>query len=100
MTPTRCRSPADRDTAPCPRELLRVFESQIAGGKPSILLPGGSASPTRRFFESHTADPSGAVSWRVDLTPLLDETKDPSAFVAEHIERFMADVMTRITKLG
>jgi hypothetical protein len=37
----------------------------------------------------------------MDLTPLArDDAKDPLGFVEEHIQRFLADVKMRITKMG
>jgi LmbE family N-acetylglucosaminyl deacetylase len=86
-----------------PADLLRVFESQIAGGKRYDLASLGRRLANATFFESHAIDESGAsgaVIWAMDLTPLLDETNDPSSFAGERIERFRKDVKKRIAKMG
>jgi LmbE family N-acetylglucosaminyl deacetylase len=83
-----------------PTELLSVFESQIAGGKRYDLASMGRRLANATFFDSHAVDESGAVVWAMDLTPLLDETRDASAFVGEHIQRFLVDVTRRIDKIG
>jgi LmbE family N-acetylglucosaminyl deacetylase len=82
-------------------DLVSVFQSQIAGGKRYDLAAAGRRLANATFFESHATDGSKALVWGMDLTPLaLDETKDPSEFVAEHIQRFLADVKMRIAKMG
>ena len=83
-----------------PADLLTVFESQIAGGKRYDLASLGRRLANATFFDSHAVDAGGAVVFSMDLTPLLDESKDPSAFVDEHIQRFLADVRMRIAKMG
>jgi len=83
-----------------PADLLSVFESQIAGGKRYDLASVGRRLANATFFDSHAVDESGAVVWAMDLTPLLDETKDPTLLVDEHIQRFFADVRLRIAKMG
>jgi LmbE family N-acetylglucosaminyl deacetylase len=82
-------------------DLVAVFQSQIAGGKRYDLASAGRRLANATFFESHAADASRALVWGMDLTPLaMDETKDPIEFVAEHIQRFHADVKMRIAKMG
>jgi LmbE family N-acetylglucosaminyl deacetylase len=82
-------------------DLVSVFQSQIAGGKRYDLAAAGRRLANATFFESHAADGSKALVWGMDMTPLaLDETKDPSEFVAQHIQRFLADVKMRIAKMG
>ena len=83
-----------------PADLLRVFQSQIAGGKRYDLASLGRRLANATFFDSHAVDQSEAIVFAFDLTPLLDETRDPSAFVEEHMQRFLADVKMRIAKMG
>ena len=83
-----------------PADLLSLFESQIAGGKRYDLASVGRRLANATFFDSHAVDESGAVVWAMDLTPLLDETKDPARLVDEHMQRFSADVRLRIAKMG
>jgi LmbE family N-acetylglucosaminyl deacetylase len=81
--------------------LLGVFDSQICGGKRYDLAARGRRLANATFFESHLVDESPLLIWGVDLTPLIDDpTQDPSSFVAEHVDRFAADVRARIHKMS
>jgi hypothetical protein len=82
-------------------DLVAVFQSQIAGGKQYDRATAGRRLANATFFESHSTDGSAALVWGMNLTPLaVDDAKDPSEFVAEHIGRFLKDVKTRIAKMG
>jgi len=84
-------------------KLLRVFESQIAGGagKRYDLATLGRRSANATFHESRAADKMAGVTWAMDLTPLIQEgAPDVEAFVADAIARFHRDVAERIRKLG
>jgi LmbE family N-acetylglucosaminyl deacetylase len=80
--------------------LMGVFESQIAGGKRYDL-----AVPARRlahatYHDSHSVDTSTALCLAMDLTPLVKDTKiSVAAYVQERLDRFTADVRTRIERL-
>ena len=100
---------ADADKVPMPvdgagtlaSDLVGIFQSQIAGAKPYDRAAAGRRLANATFFESHVIRGSEALVWGMDLTPLVaDESKDPSEFVAEHIHRFLADVKSRIAKMG
>ncbi len=77
--------------------LSGVFDSQITGGKRYDTAVMGRRMANATFFESHATDTSTALSWGMDLTPLL---KDTSISVAEYtghfIDRFAKDVENRI----
>ncbi|MEI8291145.1 MAG: PIG-L family deacetylase [Verrucomicrobiota bacterium] len=79
-----------------------VFDSQIAGGKRYDLATLGRRAANATFFESHATDRSNQLIFGMDLTPLVaDETKDIVAFAAGHIERFAADVKSKLNhRLG
>ncbi len=82
-------------------ELLRVFDSQIAGGKRYDLAALGRRRANATFHTSHATDQLTAVSWAMDLTPLV--TNDSLAladFVLAHIDRFRADVADRLARVG
>jgi len=82
-------------------DLVAIFQSQIAGGKPYDRATAGRRLANATFFESHAVDGATSLVWGMDLTPLtVDDTVDPGEFVAEHIERFLTDVKKRIAKMG
>ena len=78
--------------------LLGVFDSQIAGGKRYDLATAGRRRANATYSESHGTDQHAALSWGMDLTPLM-HTGDPSDYVAEFVRRFERDVSTRIERL-
>jgi LmbE family N-acetylglucosaminyl deacetylase len=81
--------------------LIGVFDSQICGGKRYDLAARGRRLANATFFESHLVDDSQSLIWGIDLTPLIDDAaRDPSSFVAEHVDRFAADVKARIARMS
>jgi LmbE family N-acetylglucosaminyl deacetylase len=82
-------------------ELLQCFDSQIAGGKRYDLATLGRRAANATFHTSHATDRLDAVTWAVDLTPLVrDETLDVAAFTLAHIERLRADVAARLGRFA
>jgi len=81
--------------------LSALFDSQISGGKRYDTAIMGRRAANATFFESHETDKTDALSWGIDLKPLVD---DPSLSVADYtvtfIERFREDVVKRIERLG
>lgn len=76
-----------------------LFDSQIAGGKRYDLAVQGRRRANATFFESHGVDASNALAFAMDLTPLVqDDSLDIVEFVAGFIDRFKADVVTKLTK--
>lgn len=96
----------DTDKVPLPLDgrehlqsaLMGVFDSQIAGGKRYDLATAGRRRAHATYSESHDTDLHSALSWGMDLTPLMHEG-DPDAHVAELLRRFEDDVATRIRRL-
>jgi len=80
--------------------LMGVFDSQICGGKRYDLAARGRRLANATFFESHLVDKDQALIWGIDLTPLLDDERDPFAFVKQHIDRFADEVKARIAKMS
>jgi LmbE family N-acetylglucosaminyl deacetylase len=80
--------------------LMGVFDSQICGGKRYDLAARGRRLANATFFESHLVDKDQSLIWGIDLTPLIDDEKDPFAFVKQHIDRFADEVKARIAKLS
>jgi len=76
-----------------------LFDSQIAGGKRYDLAVMGRRRANATFFDSHGVDQSDALSFAMDLTPLiLDDTLDIVAYVSGFIDRFKADVTAKLRK--
>lgn len=79
--------------------LLEVFESQIAGGKRYDLATLGRRAANATFHTSHATDRLTAITWAMDLTPLID---DPALsvrdFTVAHIDRLRADIAARLEK--
>ena len=81
---------------------MGVFDSQIAGGKRYDLATLGRRAGNATFFASHATDKANQLIFGMDLTPLItDEAKDIVEFVCGFIDRFNADVKTKLAdRLG
>jgi len=79
--------------------LMGVFDSQIAGGKRYDLATAGRRRAHATYFESHGTDEHSALTWGMDLTPLLSGA-DPSELVKTYIARFEAEVAERVRRLS
>lgn len=79
--------------------LLRVYDSQIAGGKRYDLAVMGRRRAHATFFESHESDHARAITWAIDLTPLIrNENLSLVDYTLDLIESFKTDVKDRIEK--
>ena len=92
------------DASPNPKlaeDLVKVFDSQIAGGKRYDLAALGRRLANATFFASHATDASTSLSFAMDLTPLVqDEMLPPLDFALKHVDRFRSDVAARLKQLG
>ena len=80
-------------------ELLKVFDSQVAGGKRYDLAALGRRLAHATFHTSHATDRLAGITWAMDLTPLVSEpTRDVADFALAHIDRLRADVATRLAR--
>jgi len=78
-------------------KLIAVFESQIAGGKRYDRAAPGRRLANATFHTSHATDRATAVSFAMDLTPLVqDEMLSPLDFALNHVDRFRSDVAARL----
>lgn len=78
-------------------KLLKVFDSQITGGKRYDLATLGRRAAHATFHTSHATDRIAGITWAMDLTPLIqDETLSLENFVTAHVERLRADVVKRV----
>lgn len=77
--------------------LLRVFDSQVTGGKRYDLAAAGRRLAHATFHTSHATDRFQGITWAMDLTPLVtDPTLDVATYTLAHIDRLRADVAGRI----
>lgn len=82
-------------------KLIQVFDSQVAGGKRYDIAALGRWQANATFHTSHATDKFTAVSWAIDLTPLLvDDTLSVEQFALGAVDRFRADVKARLGKLA
>jgi len=76
-----------------------IFDSQIAGGKRYDLAVQGRRRANATFFESHGVDATEALSFAMDLTPLIrNEALDLVSFVTAYIDRFREDVIRKLSR--
>lgn len=81
--------------------LLGVYNSQITGGKRYDLASMGRRRANATYFESHGVDITTAMSYAMDLTPLIfDPDKGITPYVQEYIQRFSMDVADRLKRVG
>lgn len=81
--------------------LLEVFDSQISGGKRYDLATLGRRAANATFHTSHATDAANAITWAMDLTPLVaDETLNLREFALAQIDRLSADVAARLEKFA
>ncbi len=80
------------------RELVGVFESQIAGGKRYDLATVGRRAANATFEQPRSADRCDAVWLAVDLSPLVqDDSLDILDYVDGLVQRFARDVHDRLS---
>lgn len=80
--------------------VLAVHDSQICGGKRYDLATEGRRLGNATFCDSHAVDRISALSYAMDLTPLVeDESLDPIEFVLGHIENFKRNAAEKIKKV-
>lgn len=82
-------------------DLLKVFDSQISGGKRYDLAALGRRSANATFHTSHATDKFDGITWAVDLTPLLrDDRLSLVDFTLQHLERLKQDVTARFHRVS
>jgi LmbE family N-acetylglucosaminyl deacetylase len=79
--------------------LLRVFDSQVSGGKRYDLAAIGRRAANATFHSSHTTDQYRGITWAMDLTPLITVPERPiEVYVEGFILRLRTDVLSRLAK--
>jgi LmbE family N-acetylglucosaminyl deacetylase len=80
-------------------KLISVFKSQIAGGKRYDRAIAGRRLANATFHTSHATDQAAAVTWAMDLTPLVHDPKlSVEKFTLAHLNRLRTDVAVRLKK--
>jgi LmbE family N-acetylglucosaminyl deacetylase len=80
--------------------LVGVFDSQVTGGKRYDLATQGRRLAHATYYASHATDVETALTYAMDLTPLVDDLSLPvSGFVLGFIDQLRADVEQRLAKL-
>jgi len=81
--------------------LLRAFDSQITGGKRYDLATVGRRAANATFHTSHRTDALTAITWALDLSPLVADPALPVRdYTLAYIDRLRADVAERLAKFG
>ena len=81
-------------------ELLKVFDSQVTGGKRYDLAALGRRLAHATFHTSHATDKFAGITWAMDLTPLVKEPgRDIADFTLAHFDRLRAEVAARLKRL-
>ncbi len=82
-------------------ELLRVFDSQITGGKRYDLATAGRRLANATYHDARASDRLQGITWAMDLTPLvLDPALDPGEFASAKIEQLARDVRSRVARFS
>lgn len=77
--------------------LVGVFDSQVTGGKRYDLATAGRRLANATYFASHGTDEESALSFAMDLTPLVADPNLPVAeYVLGFVDRFRTDVEKRM----
>lgn len=80
--------------------LIGAFASQIAGGKHYDRAIAGRRLANATFHTSHAADAVAAITWAMDLTPLVrDDRRSVEELTLAHLERLRADIASRLARL-
>jgi LmbE family N-acetylglucosaminyl deacetylase len=76
-------------------QLNSVFKSQMDGGKRYDLAVAGRRRANATFLKSHATDRATAVTFALDLTPLLDGG-DMAAYMTDLIDEFKTEVQQKL----
>jgi hypothetical protein len=79
--------------------LLLAFDSQISGGKRYDVATLGRRAANATFHTSHRTDQLNAITWAMDLNPLVcDPSLDVAEFTLGFIDRLRSDVESRLKR--
>jgi len=81
--------------------LVGIYDSQVSGGKRYDLATVGRRLAHATYYASHATDVETALTYAMDLTPLVDDPDLPVAgYVLGFIDKLRAEVESRLGKLG
>jgi LmbE family N-acetylglucosaminyl deacetylase len=81
--------------------LVGVFDSQVSGGKRYDLATQGRRLAHAADYASHGTDEGSALSFAMDLTPLVEDATLPVPdYILGFIDKLRSDVGQRLAKLG
>jgi hypothetical protein len=81
--------------------LVGIFDSQVSGGKRYDLATVGRRLAHATYYASHATDVETALTYAMDLTPLVEDPDLPVAgYVLGFIDKLRAEVESRLGKLG
>ncbi len=81
--------------------LVGLFDSQVSGGKRYDLATQGRRVAHATYFASHGADEESALTFAMDLTPLIHNPNLPvTDYVLGFVDQLRADIQQRLAKLG
>lgn len=81
--------------------LIGVHDSQVAGGKRYDLATLGRRRANATYFESHAVDRAEAITFAMDLTPLVTQPDlDVAEFLRVHLDKFRQDVLDRVRRFS
>ena len=81
--------------------LVGVFDSQVTGGKRYDLATAGRRLAHATYYASHGTDEESALTFAMDLTPLVDDPNLPvKDYILGFVDRFRADVERRMKSAG
>jgi len=81
--------------------LVELFDSQVIGGKRYDLAAIGRRLTNATFCATHATDTTNAISYAMDLTPLIiNKELDIADYVMGYIDRFKQDVVGKIEKFS
>jgi len=80
-------------------QLIKIYKSQIYGGKRYDQAVLGRARSNATFFQSHAVDEIEKLWYAMDLTPLIQsDSRDMVDFITSHIDQFHENVEKKIKK--
>lgn len=81
--------------------LVGIFDSQVSGGKRYDLATAGRRMANATYYASHGTDEESALSYAMDLTPLVDDRDLVVAdYVLRFVDRFRREVEERLRLAG
>lgn len=81
--------------------LVGVYDSQVSGGKRYDLATAGRRLANATYFASHAVDVETALTFAMDLTPLVEDPGMAVAgFVLGYVDKLKADIQNRLAKLS